>query len=98
MITDKVGAQKLQQSTYAGFQSKTQTTSVSLNQNKNNTETTESIPFTEVTGFSNPTTSTRKPGFKKPLQDTTEPFEAILIFILIQMHLKSLHSKIFLLV
>ena len=48
---------KTQQNTSSGFQHHTQTTSVNINPNINNTETTENISPPIVTGISFPTSS-----------------------------------------
>ena len=58
--------------TSAGFQSRTQTTSVNPKPNINNTETTESISATETTGISISTSFSLIPGIIIPLQVPTK--------------------------
>ena len=74
MITEKNTAQKSQHFVNAGFQSRTQTTSVTLSPKKGNTGTTESMSPTEVTGNSIPIIPTLMPGIIIPLQLLTKTF------------------------
>ena len=60
----------------ADFQSETQTASVNVNLNINKTGTTEHISHTEVTGTSNPVTSSLIPGFTIPLEVPTKTFRS----------------------
>ena len=64
------------------------------NPNTNNTETTETLPSNKITEISLPASSTLILGSKIRLQLPANIFEAILIFIVIQKHLKCLHFKI----
>ena len=70
--TEKIVAQKSNQKFKIGFKLQTQSTFVSLNQNKNIIEITESISFTEVTGSFLPPSSVLIPGFTIPLQVPTK--------------------------
>ena len=67
MIFDKITAPETQQTFDAGFQSQTQTNPINSNPKISNTGPTESIPPTEVSEISNPTSSFLKPGFILPL-------------------------------
>ena len=97
-ITEKMNTQKLNRNNSAGFQPQTQSTPLNLNPNINNTETTESI---------SPTEKSLEPQFQPVLlwykvlqyhcKFPQKPFEASLIFIMNQTHLKSLYLKITLL-
>ena len=71
-ITGKVIAKNWNQITSSVFQPQIQLTSVTLNPNKNNTETTESVSTTEVIGLSLPTSSSLIPGITMPLQVPTK--------------------------
>ena len=67
-LTEKIIVQRINQSTIAGFQLQTQSTSVILYPHKNNTETTESIFPTQVTQNRSPNSSVLIPGITTPLQ------------------------------
>ena len=71
-ITENFIAQNSHQSTSTGFQSRTQSTSVTLNPKMNNTESTKSISPNEVTGISIPSSSALIPAFTIPLQVPTK--------------------------
>ena len=72
MITQKMSPPKSKPNTSTGFQTQTQTISVTLIPNKNSAETTESISPTEITGNSIPSSQTLIPGITIPLQVPTE--------------------------
>ena len=71
-LTEKNKGQTSNQNTSFGFQPQTETTSVKINPNINNTETIESIFPTEITGTSIPTSSALIPGITIPLQVPTK--------------------------
>ena len=66
-LTEKSNAQTSNQNTSFGFQPQTESTSVNINPNKNNTENTDSIFPTEITGVSIPASSALIPGITIPL-------------------------------
>ena len=80
------------------FQPQTQTTSVILNPNINSTETKESISPTELTAISIPTSRTLIPVPQYYCKVLQKLLEEVLIFLVIQNHLKNLYRKIILLV
>ena len=71
-LTEKSTGQTSKQNTSFGFQPQTETTSVKINPNINNTETIESIFPTEITGTSIPTSSALITGITIPLQVPTK--------------------------
>ena len=70
-ITEKFIAQKLNQNTTTGFQPRTQSTSVTLNPNINNDQTTGSISPDKVTVTSIPVSSALIPDLKITLRIPT---------------------------
>ena len=72
MITEKISAQKVKQNIRFGFQPQTQTTSVFLNPSLNDTETTENLPPTEITGISIPPSFAQIPDITIPLHVPTK--------------------------
>ena len=71
-FTEKTIAQKSNQNTSTDFQPQTQSISITISRNISNTESTESISPTEVTGISIPTSSALIPGITTPLQVPTK--------------------------
>ena len=93
MTTEKIYCSKTKTKNGAGFHSQTQTTSVILYPNLNNNETTESISPTGATGNSVRSSSTRSQVLQIHCKFLHKLFQAILIFIIIQIDLKNRHIK-----